>query len=117
MTEQKALTALNQGQVQQKFVIREADKVEAFLDNHAALVPLLLEARHQIVRYFPKSPVVLQIFTDPDDAVSDEQLVASIAVTLPPDEAMKKLDQLGEAWGLAAMERAEGKFCITIESR
>lgn len=115
MTEQKSVVTVNNDQLARAFVIRDAAQVQAFLDRHDSVASLLAEAHQQINRYFPKSPVALQIFSDPDDSVSDEQLVASIAVKLPPNEALKKLDQLGEAWGLAAMERANGKFCITVE--
>ena len=48
---------------------------------------------------------------DPDDGTW--QLVASILTSLGPDEALRRLDALDEAWWLSKAASARG-LCVTI---
>ncbi|MBV9691689.1 MAG: hypothetical protein JO202_18485 [Ktedonobacteraceae bacterium] len=90
------------------------EKVLGFLETKQFLILLLLEARFHIAKLFPGSEVFLEIDTDPE-TTTDEQLVAFIATSLPSNEAFARLKQLDEDWWLNALDRAQGKLCITVE--
>src|SRR4051794_39383886 len=46
--------------------IPDPNSVAEFLDNHLALAHLLVDARRQILQYFPHSSVALEVFIDPE---------------------------------------------------
>jgi len=97
------------------YIFRKPEEVSQFLKANPFLVPLLLEAHGQIENYFgPHPTVALEVITDPE-AMDDRELFAFICTSLPPDEALVRLDRLDEEWWLDAMDRAEGKFCIHVE--
>ncbi|MBV9020754.1 MAG: hypothetical protein JOZ71_08565 [Ktedonobacteraceae bacterium] len=96
------------------YSFRNKQKILRFLETKQFLILLLLEARFHIAKFFPGSEVFLEIDTDPE-APTDEQLVAFIATSLPSNEALARLKQLDEDWWLNALDRAQGKLCITVE--
>lgn len=101
----------------QLYAFRRPEEVLSFLHAYPFLVPLLVEAYSKITDYFEASPeVVLEVITDPE-AANDHELFAFIRTSLPPDEAMSRLDQLDKEWWLDVADRAEGKLCIHIEFR
>jgi hypothetical protein len=65
-------------------------------------------------KFFPGSEVFLEIDTDPE-ATIDEQPIAFIATSLPSNEAFTRLKQFDEDWWLNALDRVQGKLCITVE--
>lgn len=97
------------------YVFRQRDEVIRFLEDHAFLVSLLLEARGKINLYFPEYPMVfLEVIIDPE-IPEDIQLVASIRTSLSPDEALDRLDSLDKGWWLEWMDKAQGELCIHVE--
>jgi hypothetical protein len=76
---------------------------------------LLLEAHDNIMKYFPNNPpVFLRLSIAPED-LSEDELVASVASGLDVDTVADTLREFDEGWWLAALTRASGKLCITIE--
>lgn len=98
------------------YVFRNRAEVIWFLEKYPFLVSLLLEAYDKIGKYFPHSPLFLEVFTD-SEAVNESQLVIFIATNLTPDKAVERLDQLDEDWWLDALEQSQGKLCINLEFR
>ncbi|GAB4405751.1 MAG: hypothetical protein Kow00123_18070 [Anaerolineales bacterium] len=86
-----------------------------FLDTYPFLVPLLLEAYAKITQVFgPACAVTLKVVTDPE-APDDRELFALVRTTLPPSEALRKLDELDQGWWLDKADEARGKLCIHVE--
>ncbi|MBI4641910.1 MAG: hypothetical protein HY731_14570 [Candidatus Tectomicrobia bacterium] len=101
--------------VKQLYDSRRPEEVFRFLQTHTFLLPLLMEAYGKIVEYFGPSPdMVLEVIADPETE-NDRELFAFIRTSLPPDEALGKLDRLDKEWWLDEADRAEGKLCIHVE--
>jgi len=101
--------------LERQYVFRDRGEVIGFLESHAFLVSLLLEAYSKIRSYFPEYPqVILEVVTDPE-VPDDNQLVASIKTNLSPNEALEKLDSFDSEWWLRSMDRARGELCISVE--
>ncbi|MCI0692184.1 hypothetical protein L0337_09300 [candidate division KSB1 bacterium] len=74
-----------------------------------------METYDKIGNYFgPQPEVVLEVVADPE-ADDDRELFTFIRTSLPPQEALEKLDQLDENWWLDAGDQADGKLCIHLE--
>lgn len=112
-----ATTALPQSveELTALYTFRDRETVVGFVTTHPHLVPLLVEARPEIARYFgPETPVVLEVIPD-REAEGYSDLFALIQTALPGTEAAARLDQLDEAWWLDALERADCNLTIDIE--
>ena len=97
-----------------RFNDREA--VTGFLHRHDFLVELLIEAREHIRTHFgPDTPAALEVFHDPEGEHGEPDLLALIETTLPPEEALMRLDRLDETWWLEALPRSQ--FILTITLR
>ena len=96
-----------------RFNDREA--VTGFLHRHDFLVELLIEAREHIRTHFgPDTPAALEVFHDLDDEHGEPDLLALIETTLPPEEALMRLDRLDETWWLEAVPRSQFVLTITL---
>lgn len=100
--------------LERQYTLRERGEVLQFLEKHPYLVELLLEAYGKIEAYFLRSEVFLEVAHDPEASDGDE-LVASIATTLKPKEAMQSLNQFDDDWWLSASDASEGRLCIRLE--
>ena len=97
-----------------RFNDREA--VTGFIYRHDFLVELLIEARKHIRTHFgPGTPAALEVLHDPEDEHGEPELLALIETTLPPEEALMRLDRLDETWWLEALPRSQ--FILTITLR
>lgn len=97
---------------------RGRDEVEAYLEEHPELLPLLREARTVIPRNFgPDAPVVSEVFTDPEAEEEHGELYGQIRSPLPPDEPLRRLRQLDDGWWLEALGTADGNLTISVEPR
>jgi len=97
-----------------RFVFRGSKRVLSFLGRNPYLVPLLTEAGKEINKYFPEPELFLEIVSDPD-GVDPDQLFLYISTDLPPSEARPKLKALDREWWLSALDKAQGKLCISLE--
>lgn len=90
-------------------------EVGAFLNEHPSLEAILLEAHPAIRACFGADPAVsLRLVRDPE-APGDRQLVAFVQSDLEPHEALDRLDQFDERWGLEATLRSSGKVSVHLE--
>lgn len=96
------------------FTFRDPQAVVSFLRKNDFLVPLLIEANKEIKKHFPESQTYLELVSDPE-AVDEWQLFLYISTKLAPREARPILKRLDNEWWLAALERAQGKLCISLE--
>ncbi|MBI4556900.1 MAG: hypothetical protein HY706_04890 [Candidatus Hydrogenedentes bacterium] len=100
--------------VEEIYSLRGADDVKAFLKKNPFLPALLTEARDYIEHYFPDQPLFLEVMHDPE-AAAGEELVVFISTELSPDDAESRIQEFDARWWLAAVSRAKGKLCITLE--
>lgn len=109
---------LNQLDILQQWYVFRGERIEIlrFLERYPFLVSLLVEAYYNIVEYFPHSLVFLTVISDPEEFGTD-QLIASIATDQGPEEAADALGHFDKKWWLNSLKRAQGKLCITLESR
>ena len=100
--------------LRQAFVLR--GDVEGLTDEIPQLVPLLLEVRAQVVRFFgPDVPVVLELVQNPEAADALPELFAYIQTRLPVPEAKARLEKLDEQWWLDALARGDGRLNVALE--
>jgi hypothetical protein len=101
--------------VEERYVFRgDRSEIMQFLERYPFLVSLLTEAYSNIVKYFPNPSIFLSVATDPEEFGAD-QLVASIATNMGPDEATDALSTFDKQWWLNALNWAQDKLCITVE--
>jgi len=97
------------------YTYRRPMEVKGYIKAHSFLVPLLVEAYDKIGEYFGSNPaVVLEVVTDPE-ADDYRELFAFIQISLSPEEALSRLDQLDKEWWLDASDKAQNHFCIDVE--
>lgn len=103
-----AVASLPLDAVEKLFEIEDTPAVRRYLRERPFLVPLLVEARRAIARYFPDDARTrLQLVPDRDDG-DHVDLFAVIRTALPADDALKRLDRFDEEWWLEAAVRASG---------
>lgn len=100
--------------LQSLYTFRKPSMVTQFLESHPFLIPLLFEACGQILRHFAPKPRFLEVVAD-SEAREDRELYALIETSLPPDEALERLDRFDKEWWLAAMDRAQCKLSFDVE--
>lgn len=102
-------------EIEKIYELTRKTEVVNFLTTYPFLTDLLLEAFGQVEKFFGLNPdVTLEVVQDLE-ATDERELVASIHTSLPPDEALDRLDQLDDHWWLDAMTKAQGNFCINLE--
>jgi len=90
--------------------------VEEFLAQHPALVPAVEAARQAVQPYFPDSPLVLEMFEDPEFG-DPPKLHMVIVPTTDPADAAARYRQFQRAWWSNMPAQARGQFAIVIEYR
>ena len=94
---------------------KNQSEVSQFLERYPFLVTLLAEAHRNIMKYFPNnSQVFLTVDADPE-GIDEDQLVASIATDLDPDEATNVLSAFKNNWWLNSLKFAQRKLCFILE--
>ena len=101
--------------IEQEYVFKsDRSEIVRFLEKSPFLTSLLMEAHRNIMKFFPHPLVSLTVATDPEEFGAD-QLIASIATGLGPDEATEALRLFDKKWWLNSLRQAQGKLCITLE--
>lgn len=96
------------------YQFREEKEVERFLEENPYLIPLLIEARDQIAKYFgPETPVGLEVFHDWEDEEDEGELFALIQSKLPFEEACKRREKFTREWWLP--NDARGRYRLNID--
>jgi hypothetical protein len=102
--------------VENLFDVKDAPAVRRYLGDRPFLMPLLVEARRTISRYFPDDARTrLQLLPDRDDG-DHVDLFAIIGTSLREEDALRRLDRFDEEWWLEAAVRANGQLTIDVES-
>lgn len=101
------------------YAFKEPEDVASFLDAHPFLVPLLIEVRPVIERYFPGTPVVLELDYEPDaedeaEAAELTVLFATVQSSLIPGESRRRLKRFDHDWWLANRHRGEGRLALGL---
>lgn len=96
------------------FVLRNEQETQLFIEYHAFLIPVLLEAAQVISDYFDPATLYLEIFIDPEGENSD-LLVLYISTKLKPIEAHGQMNRLEDEWWIHNIDRTGSKLCINLE--
>jgi len=91
----------------EKYKLRKANEIGDFLSGNDYLIPLVSDAYGHLQKYFPGSPIFIE--------VERGDLVISVGTKLSPEQAIKKLDEFDEDWWLDACIDSRAKLCITVE--
>ena len=102
--------------LQEQYVFRDDPRdIWWFLKQYPSLAPVLVEAYHNLMKYFPNNPkVFLSLGIAPED-MSVDHLIASVASGLDVDEAMDTLEAFDEEWWQPWLRQTHGKLSITLE--
>ena len=101
--------------IEELYSLNDRSTVKRFISNYPELANLLIEAFPHVQYHFGSYPdVELEVIRDPESD-NFEELFAYIRTPLPPEAALKKLDQLDEEWFLDQLPRTEGKFNFNLE--
>jgi len=103
------------GSLKQLYIFGD-DEVKHILKKHPFLIQLLREARNEIERYFPDTPVLLEPATESEGADTD-RVVGFIMTNLDPDTAIEILHRFDRGWWLNALKQAQGKLSMTLGFR
>jgi hypothetical protein len=98
----------------QLYIFRDREKVLEFLEEHAFLVPVLLEAPEKIKPYFGDATRFLETYTDLEEG-DWTFLRLRIARKLDWEEAFLKLEELIEAWVLELRSEVLTHFQIDLD--
>lgn len=99
-----------------RYTFRRPAEVEAFLNAFPHRIPVLIEATEVIPRYFgPDAPLVLEVFTDPEDDDPVPELFALVQIDLDPTEALDRLDRLDDEWWTDRSPDGPGALIVDIE--
>lgn len=90
-------------------------EVEEFLAHHPALVPLVETAQQALESYFLNSPLVLEMFEDPEFR-DPPKLHLIVIPTTDPIDAVARYRQFQRAWS-AIVPHAPRQFAIVLEYR
>jgi hypothetical protein len=109
-----AIIATSKPGIESLLTFRGREEVSYFLRENPFLVTLILEARSEIGKQFPDSQLFLEVLSD-TEGIDPDRLYLYISTDLPPTEARPRLKALDNDWWLAALNRAQGKLCISLE--
>jgi hypothetical protein len=98
------------------YEIENAADVDAYVDRHRFLRPLLLEAPARIAESFgPHDGLALEAPIDPED--SSRHLYLRIRTAAPFESVQRARDRLDDEWWIGAMREARGRMTVDVEYR
>lgn len=86
-----------------------------FLRKHQNLVAVLLEAYHQLRKYFPLEKLRLQLYIDPESSQWEYLIISICASPDLVDEALDQLDKFENNWWSDASFGVAKNICINLE--
>ncbi len=98
------------------YKFRRPEEVYAFLRKDPTAIALILEAQRRIREHFSEEEIFMEVLTDPS-LPDEKELLISISTSLPPDEAIRRLDAFDEDWWLGALTNSTADICIKVEYR
>lgn len=105
----------NFSKISKFYTIENILDVNRFLENHANLIDVMLEAYPQIRKYFPTEKLRLKLYIDPESS-EWEYLIISICVSSESvDEALNQLEEFDENWWIDASSGVAVNLCIHLD--
>lgn len=98
------------------YKFRRPNEVYAFLSEEQSAVSLISDAKRVIREYFPKDEIFMEVLADPNSP-NEKELLISISTSLPPEEAISRLDAFDDNWWLCASTSSTADICIKVEYR
>lgn len=98
------------------YTLRRPNDVYDFLKKEPSAIALVSEARERIREHFPQDEIFMEVLTDPGSPMEKELLI-SISTSLPPIDAIRKLDSFDDSWWLGASSSSLADICIKVEYR
>jgi len=90
--------------------------VEEFLAAHPVLPPLIAEAQRALQPFFPDSPVLLELFQDPEWP-DPPKLHLVVVPTTDPQDAYNRYQAFGRAWWYAQAPHFGSQLAIIMDYR
>jgi len=94
--------------------IIKTDKVKDFVEKRTYLKDIIIRARNEIHKYFPEETLAIDVFSDPEEEHSRDELVIHIITERDPGVALKALDRFDENWWLDASLGIEDVLCVHL---
>ena len=98
------------------YTLRRPDDVYDFLKEEPSAIALASEAHGRIREHFPTGEIFMEVLRDPGSPIERELLI-SISTSLPPGDALRKLDAFDDSWWLSASSTSPADICIKVEYR
>ena len=89
------------------YKLRKPDEIRVFLEDNDFLNPIIIGAYEKLQKYFPKSPIFMEI--------DQGELVISVGTSLSPEEADERLNNFDEEWWIEEFINSKSRLCITVE--
>ena len=102
-------------QIENLYIVKDAQAVRRFIRLHPFLAALLVEAYGQLSEFFGPNPQAsLSVACDPEQEELAELLV-SVMTPLEPDEALRQLDAFDDYWFLNQLDLVKGSLNFNLE--
>lgn len=98
------------------YTLRRPNDVYDFLKKEPSAIGLISEAYERIRDHFPLNEIFMEVLTDPGSPMEKELLI-SISTSLPPIDAIRKLDAFDDGWWLGASSGSPADISIKVEYR
>ncbi|WP_334102303.1 hypothetical protein [Methanothrix soehngenii] len=98
------------------YILRRPNDVYDFLKKGPSAIGLISEAYERIRDHFPLNEIFMEVLTDPGSPM-EKELSISISTSLPPIDAIRKLDAFDDGWWLGASSGSPADICIKVEYR
>ena len=103
-------------QLEQIYHFRRSPEIWRFLQQHAFIIPLLLEAPTHICQRFPDAAMYLEVLVHPQGSnADDDEMVIHVMTHLDADDALEILWELDRDWWLKASETVAGRLIIDVD--
>lgn len=98
------------------YTLRRPNDVYDFLKKEPSAIAQILETYERIQEYFPQDEIFMEVLADPGSPIEKELLI-SISTSLPPIDAIRRLDAFDDSWWLGASSSSPADICIKVEYR
>ena len=98
------------------YTLRRPNDVYDFLKKEPSAIAQILETYERIQEYFPQDEIFMEVLADPGSPIEKELLI-SISTSLPPIDAIRRLDAFDDSWWLGVSSGSPADICIKVEYR
>lgn len=101
-------------ELRQQYEIADEAELLSFLERQPDVVPLLLETRGAIHRYFGEAAVRLIMSDDPEWPEAEPTLIAYILAPLGHREALERLNRFDDEWWIKQIDETKALLLVSI---